>query len=78
MIGDRYVLQELYASGAQSRVWNGLDKITGDCRIIKTGSDIRKEAILARSLIHPLVAYPYDFGVDPEIGELPFTPSFPE
>ncbi len=76
MIGDRYVLQELYASGAQSRVWKGLDKITGDCRIIKTGVEIRKEAILARSLVHPLVAYPYDFGVDPEHGQFAVYPEF--
>lgn len=76
MIGDRYVLQDFYTSGAQSRVWKGLDKITGKIRIIKAGADVRKEALLARTLLHPLIAYPYDFGVDPEIGEYAVYPEF--
>ena len=69
MIGDRYVLQELYTGGAQSTIWKALYKITGGSRIIKMGADVRKEAVLSRRLLHPLIAYPYDFGVDPEYGE---------
>ena len=77
MIGERYVLFGLHASGAQSKVYKGQDKITGGSRIIKTGSEIRKEALLARSLRHPLIAYPYDFGVDHEHGEYAVYPEFP-
>jgi eukaryotic-like serine/threonine-protein kinase len=76
MIGDRYVLGELFNSGAQGEVWKALDKITGAPRIIKTGTGVKKEALLSRSLAHPLIGYPYDFGVDEERGEFAVYPQF--
>ncbi len=76
MIGDRYTLGELYKAGSQAKVWKALDRITGDQRIIKTGTGIRKEAILARQLRHSLIGYPYDCGLDPELGEFAVYPEF--
>ena len=76
MIGDRYTLSGLHASGSQSKVWKALDRISGANRIVKTGSQVKKEALLARSLSHPYIAFPYDFGIDPELGEYAVYPEF--
>ena len=76
MIGDRYILSGLHTSGSQSKIWKALDRISGANRIVKTGLEIKREALLARSLLHPLIAFPYDFGVDPELGEYAVYPEF--
>lgn len=76
MIGERYTLGQLYKAGAQAKVWKASDKITGAQRIIKTGDGMKKEAVLARQLMHPMIGYPYDCGDDPELGEFAVYPEF--
>src|SRR4030095_17127944 len=76
MIGDRYILGDLFKHGSQGKIWKALDKITGARRIIKTGTGVKQEALLSRRLVHPLIGYAYDCGLDPEHGDYSVYPEF--
>jgi transcriptional regulator with GAF, ATPase, and Fis domain/serine/threonine protein kinase len=64
----RYVIDRIFAEGAQGRLYRAQDKITGQTCILKTGESVKKEALLALELNHPYIARPFDFGRDPQIG----------
>lgn len=72
----RYVIDRVFAEGAQGRLYRAKDVITNQICILKTGESVKKEALLAVELNHPYIARPFDYGIDPEIGAYAAYPEY--
>src|ERR1043166_6006025 len=67
-IMGRFVLGEPLTSGGQSTVVWSLDRFEQKKCILKLGESVLSEALLARSLNHPFITRPYDYGEDKQLG----------
>lgn len=78
MIG-RYRIEGIFAEGAQARLYSARDLVTNDesC-VLKTGTFVKEEALLALELNHPFITKPYDLGTLPEVGNYAAYPKLRE
>src|SRR6059036_1653816 len=75
-MSGRYEIGELFAGGAQARLYEAFDRVTGQRCILKAGESVVAEGLLALDLNHSYIARPFDIGKHPQIGHFSAYPEF--